>query len=430
PQDNSNWGTTRVHLTTAVPSGSSATFNFTVVAPTTPGSYHFQWQMVRDGVAWFGNTSPDVVVSVSAPAGGGPAPARTDPLNRTGQPGDDLLSRNFNWSVPLVGLKGRAGLDLGLALSYNSLVWTKDGSTMTFDADQGDPTPGFRLGFPVIQGPYYNNQVGVWTYMLLTPAGARVELRQVGTSNAYESADSSYLRLLVLTGGQLQLWTPDGTCHSYVYAFNNYRCWEIKDRNGNYIRINYDGYQRLLSVVDTLGRTLSFTYDAYNKPLTIEQTWQREVLSGTQTTMQTETHTWATFGYSNLTIQTNFPGLTLAGSTNGQTIPVLTQVGTADGTRYNFDYTTYGQVYRITRSTQDDDLVWRPRQYVKYNLPLDASAAQTDCPRFTERRDWASNWHGDNGDTVATAAEEVVTTYSAWDATGASAQVTMPDGAI
>ena len=79
------------------------------------------------------------------------ANARLDPLNRTGGAGEDPLSRNFNWSLPLVGLSGRAGLDLGLSLSYNSLVWTKSGSYISFNDDGGFPAPGFRLGFPVIK---------------------------------------------------------------------------------------------------------------------------------------------------------------------------------------------------------------------------------------------------------------------------------------
>ncbi|HYY58406.1 MAG TPA: S8 family peptidase, partial [Pyrinomonadaceae bacterium] len=49
------------------------------------------------------------------------ATARVDPENETGQAGVDLGSRNFNWGQPLVSLKGRAGLDLSLTLSYNSL---------------------------------------------------------------------------------------------------------------------------------------------------------------------------------------------------------------------------------------------------------------------------------------------------------------------
>ena len=134
--------------------------------------------------------------------------ARLDPSNRTGGAGVDLLSRNHNWSLPLVSLPGRAGLDLGLALTYNSLTWTKDGTGVTFDADRGFPGPGFRLGFPVVQARFVNpqlqqaNQPVRYSYLLITPSGARVELRQKpGSPNVYESADSSYLQLTDYGGG-------------------------------------------------------------------------------------------------------------------------------------------------------------------------------------------------------------------------------------
>src|SRR5712692_1318264 len=55
------------------------------------------------------------------------ATQRTQPYNSTGEPGITLGSRNFNWSVPLVSLSGRSGMDLGVSLSYNSLVWTEEG---------------------------------------------------------------------------------------------------------------------------------------------------------------------------------------------------------------------------------------------------------------------------------------------------------------
>src|SRR5882672_12257860 len=81
------------------------------------------------------------------------------PETNTGGGSEDPLSRNFNWSLPLVGLSGRAGLDLGLSLAYNSLAtWTKNGSYISFDDDRGSPSPGFRLGFPVIQAAFYNTQ--------------------------------------------------------------------------------------------------------------------------------------------------------------------------------------------------------------------------------------------------------------------------------
>jgi alkylated DNA repair dioxygenase AlkB len=354
--------------------------------------------------------------------GGPPPPPRLEAINRVGGSGDDLLSRNFNWGVPLLSLKGRSGLDLGLSLSYNSLVWTKNGTAMVFNGDQGDPTPGFRLGFPIIQAQHYNAQLDRNGHILLLPSGQRVELRAT-TANTYESQDSSYLKLIDYGFGLLNLWTTDGSRHTYIWRDNAYRCAEIMDRNGNYISISYDSYNRISTITDTLARTITFEYDAFNKPIKIRQSWQRQVLSGSSVTTQTETHDWATFGYTNLTVQTNFPGHTLSGVSNGQSIPVLAQVGLADGTRFNFDYSTWGQVYRITRNTQDDDGIWRPREYVHYNLPQNSATAQSDCPRFTERRDWAENWNFVGG--VAT---EALTTFSAWDATGASSEMTTPDG--
>ncbi|HEU4836138.1 MAG TPA: DUF4214 domain-containing protein, partial [Pyrinomonadaceae bacterium] len=74
--------------------------------------------------------------------------ARVDPRN---QPGNGMLTRDAAWSVPLLSLPGRNGLDLGLALSYSSMVWTRSGPYIYFDEDNGFPSPGFRLGFPTVQ---------------------------------------------------------------------------------------------------------------------------------------------------------------------------------------------------------------------------------------------------------------------------------------
>jgi alkylated DNA repair dioxygenase AlkB len=62
PQDNTTWGLNRVELPSDVPPGSTVTFTFAVIAPTTPGTYNLQWQMVEDAVAWFGSTSDNIVV--------------------------------------------------------------------------------------------------------------------------------------------------------------------------------------------------------------------------------------------------------------------------------------------------------------------------------------------------------------------------------
>jgi hypothetical protein len=70
PWDNWSWGATRVGLgADSIATNQQKTFTFTVTAPSTPGTYNFQWQMLREGVAWFGNPTPSVLVTVQAAAG-------------------------------------------------------------------------------------------------------------------------------------------------------------------------------------------------------------------------------------------------------------------------------------------------------------------------------------------------------------------------
>ncbi|HEX8422814.1 MAG TPA: PA14 domain-containing protein, partial [Pyrinomonadaceae bacterium] len=312
--------------------------------------------------------------------------ARIEPSNRTGAPGADLRSGNYQWSLPLLNLPGRSGLDLGLSLSYNSLVWTRDGSgtAISFDADRGFPSPGFRLGFPLIQSRFYNPLTGRYAYLLVTPSGQRVELRQLaGSVNTYESADSTYMQLTDNGEGSLSLRMPDGAQLNYWQMGGDYLCTEIKDRNGNFITIRYDGYGQLQSVTDTLARTLNFRYDAYQNLVSIWQTW---TVNGQQ-----QEHVYASFGYADRAINTNFPNMTVIGPHNGEVLPLLTQVGLDDGSYYKFDYTSWGQVSKITHYAADSNPQQdnHPLNYVSYNLPQNNGAAHSDCPRFTERRDWA-----------------------------------------
>src|SRR5260370_16231205 len=250
---------------------------------------------------------------------------------------------------------------------------------------------------------------------MIAPSGGRVELRQVGASNLYQSVDSSYL---LLDASTMTLRTTDGTQLSYWWMGNDYQCKQIKDRNGNYISVNYDVNGRVDTVVDTLARTIKFNYDS-NGLSTITQTW---TINGAA-----QTHTWAAFTYANQTIQTNFSGLTVIGTANNSTLKLLTHVTLADGSHFNFDYTSWGQVWKISSYATDNHLL----NYRSYNLPLNNSTTQSDCPRFTERHDWAENWNRDGSGN----AQEVVTAYAVPSSatipgtsqTGTLTQVTLPD---
>ncbi len=358
--------------------------------------------------------------------------ARLDPVNQTGGGGENPLSRNYNWSVPLVNLPGRAGLDLGLSLSYNSLVWTKTGSFITFNDDAGFPSPGFRLGFPVIQGPFVNTQANKNTHLLITPDGKRIELRQVGssTSTIYESVDSSHLLLDTTT---MVLRTIDGTQFSYIYYGGEFKCTQVKDRNGNFITVTYLSDGRINTILDTLGRTLTFVYNAPpdNTLNSITQTWAG----------QTDPYVWASFTYVDTEVQTGFlTGITKIGPANGLMVKTLRRVTLNDNASYEFDHTKWIQVSKIKRLAPDGHLL----NYSLYDLPADGSTQRDDCPRFTERRDWAENFNrgGSPGTTGLPSGSEEEVVAGAWtgptpaswtlpdgtNESGMVAQVTLPDG--
>jgi RHS repeat-associated protein len=64
PQDNTTWGGNRVTLPGTTAPGANAAFSFNVTAPTTPGTYNFQWKMVQDGLEWFGALSTNAAIKV------------------------------------------------------------------------------------------------------------------------------------------------------------------------------------------------------------------------------------------------------------------------------------------------------------------------------------------------------------------------------
>jgi YD repeat-containing protein len=370
--------------------------------------------------------------NISGPIDPDSSSARLDPLNQTGGGIDNPLSRNFNWSLPLVVLSGRSGMDLGLSLSYNSLVWTKIGNSVSFDDDYGFPGPGFRLGFPVIQQPsYFNTETGKNAYLLIGSDGSRTELRQVSTTGPgatlYEAADSSHL-LLDTTSTPFTLRTSAGTQLTYELKGVEYQCTKIKDRNGNYITVNYTTAGRIDDVIDTTGRTIDFVYDANGWLTQIKQLWNAG----------TVTQYWARFEYTDTTIDTNFVSLAVYGPPDSTQIKTLSRVTLGDDSHYDFSYSSWGQVWKITAFTADNN----PINYRSYDLPQTGTTAHSDCPRFTARKDWAKYWNGDTDGTTATGEEAttsfIVPTSDTWtmpgpaqqQLTGVRAQVTRPDGTI
>jgi NTE family protein len=67
PRDNTTWGFGRVALAADVPPGGQAVFELKVTVPAPP-SAPFSWQLVQDGVEWFGPETPLVTVKIAEPA--------------------------------------------------------------------------------------------------------------------------------------------------------------------------------------------------------------------------------------------------------------------------------------------------------------------------------------------------------------------------
>lgn len=66
PQDNTTWGPQRILLSSSdkVLQGGQKTFTLSLVAPSTPGTYTFQWQMLQEAVTRFGTATPAVTITV------------------------------------------------------------------------------------------------------------------------------------------------------------------------------------------------------------------------------------------------------------------------------------------------------------------------------------------------------------------------------
>jgi hypothetical protein len=409
------------------------------------------------------NSLPDVLYDDPGSGGGGGVfTEAVSPRNEVGAAGDEpgetpdptdpggdgagaqsvnLGSKNFNFTAPVLALPGRAGLGLALALSYNSKVWSKSGTTISFNADKGSPGPGWSLGFGAIQGldggstvnHYLNSTTNKYSYIYLEPDGTRHELAQVGTTTKYESYDSSYVDF---DSGTRVLRLMNGTQITFGEKNENqYLPTRVKDRNGNFLTIAYaplsNGDQAINYVVDTLGRHIDFDYE--NGRLTrIRQL--RNANSASPGTWPNygpthpDWHNYVVIEHKPVTVSTNFGGLTLdPAGLNGTQVWVPVSVTYPDGGFYRFFYTSYAQMYLVERwvPNMGPDYPRRRVAYTYYNLQSNGTAhypvtpdnppsdgvgvpavgvntftgVQTDCPAFTERREWAENF---NGGAVAT----------------------------
>jgi YD repeat-containing protein len=328
------------------------------------------------------------------------AAARLSPRNATGA--TNLYSQNFSWGRSLFSLPGRAGHDLSLGIGYNSLVWTRVGEELHFDADRGNAGPGFRLGFPVIEPVYYDGAKAKFAYMMVTPSGARIEFRETTVSGVYETADSNYAQLTTTGAANpndpvdpitITVTTTDGTQMTYDWepALDRFVCEQIKDRNGNFISITYNATANRDEITDTLGRLVKINYDTEGYPVSITQDWKATNGTGT-----TDPKTWASFTYTTKAINTNYDALNVVGPLNGYAVKVLDKITYLDGSSTKFHYNGYGQAYIVEKIAAD--LSTHILNTTEINLS--SPTISTDVPRFTSTSTTVENFNGGSPVTV------------------------------
>lgn len=66
PENNVVWGVGRVNVSGSHPYGANVTFTLNIKAPSVPGTYSFDWQMLREDLHWFGNVMSRTI-TVTAP---------------------------------------------------------------------------------------------------------------------------------------------------------------------------------------------------------------------------------------------------------------------------------------------------------------------------------------------------------------------------
>ncbi len=100
PAGNTNWGGNSVSLGgLLIESGKQLDLTFTAQAPTTGGTYNFQWQLYQDGVGTFGQPSANIQITVVGNVEGNPnSPLITNPTSF-----DAKVATAFNQPLSVTG---------------------------------------------------------------------------------------------------------------------------------------------------------------------------------------------------------------------------------------------------------------------------------------------------------------------------------------
>ena len=185
-------------------------------------------------------------------------------------------SGNFQFSAPIIEMDGR-GIDLNLAMNYNSRLWHKSGSDLYFDIDN-NYIPGWTFGFGKIitagtgfmledaDGTRHSYGGNTWNYSAPNTSlqGFDGYTKDGSFINYYARGYKPQFNSTIL-----EAWAKLSNGTKIVYGASTKLTaypTQITDANGNYITITYLNNQgpNIDTITDTLGRQVKFKYVYFN----------------------------------------------------------------------------------------------------------------------------------------------------------------------
>jgi RHS repeat-associated protein len=199
PENNLTWGG-RINVPGSIAPGAQASFTFQITAPSTQGTYNFQWSMLQEFVEWFGPFTPNVAIVVTAPVNGSQVIAKSVPTSMT-------QGQTYPVSVTMKNTGGTTwpagtAYNLGSTNPYDTMIWglkrvplnsaVAPGQQYTFSFNVVAPAPGsYTMGWGMVQeyvewfGPTSSSPVTVG-------AGAQVPTISVSRTPSPMIAGQSY----------------------------------------------------------------------------------------------------------------------------------------------------------------------------------------------------------------------------------------------
>jgi RHS repeat-associated protein len=323
-----------------------------------------------------GSTSTADIQARTAPQASRGVGTRTAFARRVGKTVLVAGSNSFTYAVPLFELPGR-GINLNLALYYNSFIWTVTGNSINLNKDRDTPSYGFRLDFGWLQFCCAGDGVSSG---VLTEANGAKHLIEVSASGQYVTTDSSGIQLQNTNTGLVAIYR-NGT--KVTYTLINpagfelaYRPITIEDTNGNVISINYLNNNNLLlsSVIDTLGRTISFGYDPTVTRLVCVTLGNACNAPG----QPTYNFNWNQNYVLNFAFNRGTGSVLHSGTT---VLNVLTGVVRPDGTSVTFGYGDWAVVNNVSELSATG----LARYSTSYDFPAASAGALQFNPTFTKQ---------------------------------------------